>query len=213
MSTREGKDFLLLLRRASSFECSREQSIDISSASSTALRSSLDFYAFLLLIMSVINEDLLWLQSLVFPETNSTMIDATLSYRWQAPASTLSLVSNSSSMATVLLRPSSLVVLKWSVRLIGGLLIIVGGIGNTLSACTLSRKKLRAQVTSIYLIALALSDLGMSERERERERERECRVFIRYRRLFRECLLQRLELLPDPLQSQSQHASAQQSLL
>ncbi|CAF4508461.1 unnamed protein product, partial [Rotaria sp. Silwood2] len=37
--------------------------------------------------------------------------------------------------------------------------IIVGGIGNTLSALTLSRKKLRTQVTSVYLIALALSDL------------------------------------------------------
>ena len=53
-----------------------------------------------------------------------------------------------------------LVLLKWSVRIFGGLLLIFGGIGNTLSALTLSRKKLRAQVTSIYLIALALSDLG-----------------------------------------------------
>ena len=51
-------------------------------------------------------------------------------------------------------------VLQWSVRIIGALLISVGGIGNTLSALTLSRKKLRAQVTSIYLIALALADLG-----------------------------------------------------
>lgn len=53
-----------------------------------------------------------------------------------------------------------LLLLKWSVRLFGGLLLVFGGIGNTLSALTLSRKKLRAQVTSIYLIALALSDLG-----------------------------------------------------
>ncbi len=65
-----------------------------------------------------------------------------------------------SSVATPISTQNRFIVLKWSVRIIGGLLIVIGGIGNTLSALTLSRKKLRAQVTSIYLIALALSDLG-----------------------------------------------------
>lgn len=117
----------------------------------------------LLLIMSVINEDVLWLEPLVFLEHNSTLIDTTLGYQWQPSASSMSLVNNSTSIVTAAaaLRSSHhLAVLKWSVRIIGGLLITVGGIGNTLSALTLSRKKLRAQVTSIYLIALALSDLG-----------------------------------------------------
>jgi hypothetical protein len=72
----------------------------------------------------------------------------------------MSILTTSSTIATVLSNQNHFLILKWSVRIIGGLLIIVGGIGNTLSALTLSRKKLRAQVTSIYLIALALSDLG-----------------------------------------------------
>ena len=77
-------------------------------------------------------------------------------------SSSSSILSTSTSIATVLANQNRLSILKWSVRIIGGLLIIIGGIGNTLSALTLSRKKLRAQVTSIYLIALALSDLGRS---------------------------------------------------
>jgi hypothetical protein len=120
---------------------------------------------FLLLIMPVINEDVLWLEPLVLLETNSTLIDTTLAYQRQPSVSSMSLVNNSTSIAAAALRSTDhLAILKWSVRIIGGLLIIVGGIGNTLSALTLSRKKLRAQVTSIYLIALALSDLG---RQRE----------------------------------------------
>jgi len=86
------------------------------------------------------------------------MVDTTFDYQ----ITSLSNISSttSTSMTTLLSNPNRLIILKWSVRIIGGLLIIVGGIGNTLSALTLSRKKLRAQVTSIYLIALALSDLG-----------------------------------------------------
>jgi hypothetical protein len=70
------------------------------------------------------------------------------------------LTVTASSVARAISNQNHFFVLKWSVRIIGGLLIFIGGIGNTLSALTLSRKKLRAQVTSIYLIALALSDLG-----------------------------------------------------
>ncbi|UJR08627.1 hypothetical protein I4U23_012886 [Adineta vaga] len=94
------------------------------------------------------------------------MTKTTFSYRLSSltPSSNFSLTSlsssTSSSMATVFFNPNQIFLLKWSVRIIGGLLITIGGIGNTLSALTLSRKKLRAQVTSIYLIALALSDLG-----------------------------------------------------
>jgi hypothetical protein len=86
------------------------------------------------------------------------MVETTFDYQ----ITSLSNISSttSTSMTTLLSNPNRLIILKWSVRIIGGLLIIVGGIGNTLSALTLSRKKLRAQVTSIYLIALALSDLG-----------------------------------------------------
>jgi hypothetical protein len=75
-------------------------------------------------------------------------------------SSSMSILTTSTSLSTTLSDQNRFLILKWSVRIIGGLLIIVGGIGNTLSALTLSRKKLRAQVTSIYLIALALSDLG-----------------------------------------------------
>jgi hypothetical protein len=75
-------------------------------------------------------------------------------------SSSVSILTTSTSMSTTLSNQNHFPLLKWSVRIIGGLLIVVGGIGNTLSALTLSRKKLRAQVTSIYLIALALSDLG-----------------------------------------------------
>ncbi|CAF1268133.1 unnamed protein product [Adineta ricciae] len=93
------------------------------------------------------------------------MVEATFSYQFDSssnPSSpSMSAVSvTTSSIATVLANSNRLLALKWSVRIIGGLLIVIGGIGNTLSALTLSRKKLRAQVTSIYLIALALSDLG-----------------------------------------------------
>ncbi len=73
------------------------------------------------------------------------------------------LTVTASTMATAISNQNRFPVLKWSVLIIGGLLIVIGGIGNTLSALTLSRKKLRAQVTSIYLIALALSDLGKKE--------------------------------------------------
>lgn len=73
------------------------------------------------------------------------------------------LTVTASSVTKTFSNQNPFLVLKWTVRIIGGLLIVVGGIGNTLSALTLSRKKLRAQVTSIYLIALALSDLGKSK--------------------------------------------------
>lgn len=118
-----------------------------------------------LLMMSLVNEDLIWLQPLFF-DSNFSMVETTFDY--QVPRSSFSASSNMSSIPmSILTSTASSVanqdpfpVLKWSVRIIGGLLIVVGGIGNTLSALTLSRKKLRAQVTSIYLIALALSDLG-----------------------------------------------------
>ncbi|CAF1248362.1 unnamed protein product [Didymodactylos carnosus] len=72
-----------------------------------------------------------------------------------------SLLDSSSILTTLsLTNYNRSLALKWIVRIIGGLLIAIGTIGNTLSALTLSRKKLRIQVTSIYLIALALSDLG-----------------------------------------------------
>ena len=116
------------------------------------------------LTMSMVNEDVLWLEPLFF-DSNFTMVEATFSYQFDSssnPSSpSMSAVSvTTSSIATVLANSDRLLALKWSVRIIGGLLIVIGGIGNTLSALTLSRKKLRAQVTSIYLIALALSDLG-----------------------------------------------------
>jgi hypothetical protein len=95
------------------------------------------------------------------------MIETTFGYQIESlpsssniSSSSMSILTTATSMTTVLSNQNRFVILKWSVRIIGGLLIIVGGIGNTLSALTLSRKKLRAQVTSIYLIALALSDLG-----------------------------------------------------
>jgi hypothetical protein len=95
------------------------------------------------------------------------MIETTFGYQIESlpsasniSSSSVSILTTATSMATVISNQNHFVILKWSVRIIGGLLIIVGGIGNTLSALTLSRKKLRAQVTSIYLIALALSDLG-----------------------------------------------------
>ncbi|CAF0974326.1 unnamed protein product [Adineta ricciae] len=118
--------------------------------------------------MSIINADVLWLAPL-FISRNTTMTETTFSYQLASltPAFNLSLTSAPSSAfsskSIVLSHQNQLPLLKWSVRIIGGLLIIIGGIGNTLSALTLSRKKLRAQVTSIYLIALALSDLGKDE--------------------------------------------------
>jgi len=119
----------------------------------------------LLLTMSLVNEDLLWLEPLF--DNNFTMVETTFDYQIASPSSS----NISSSSMSILTETATTIVtafsnqnrfplLKWSVRIIGGLLIIIGGIGNTLSALTLSRKKLRAQVTSIYLIALALSDLG-----------------------------------------------------
>lgn len=110
--------------------------------------------------MFIVNEDVLWLEPL-FIDYNLTMIETTFGYKIASLSSTPNIsLTTSTSMSTVLLNQNRFLILKWSVRIIGGLLIIVGGIGNTLSALTLSRKKLRAQVTSIYLIALALSDLG-----------------------------------------------------
>jgi hypothetical protein len=112
------------------------------------------------LTMFIVNEDVLWLEPL-FIDSNLTMIETTFGYKIASLSSTPNIsLTTSTSMSTVLLNQNRFLILKWSVRIIGGLLIIVGGIGNTLSALTLSRKKLRAQVTSIYLIALALSDLG-----------------------------------------------------
>ncbi|CAF1336974.1 unnamed protein product [Adineta steineri] len=114
--------------------------------------------------MSMVNEDVLWLEPLLF-DYNITMVEATFSYQIQSASNPSSpsmsiLTVTTSSVTTALSSHNRFVVLKWSVRIIGSLLIVIGGIGNTLSALTLSRKKLRAQVTSIYLIALALSDLG-----------------------------------------------------
>ena len=116
----------------------------------------------------MVNEDVLWLEPL-FLNINITMIDKTFGYQIASLSSSSSNMSSSSSspilttsstIPAILPTHNHFLILKWSVRIIGGILIIVGGIGNTLSALTLSRKKLRAQVTSIYLIALALSDLG-----------------------------------------------------
>jgi hypothetical protein len=123
----------------------------------------------LLLTMSLVNEDVLWLEPLFF-DNNFTMVENTFDYQIDSQSSSSNISSSSSSMSILTVTASSvttvfsnqnrLLALTWSVRIIGGLLIVIGGIGNTLSALTLSRKKLRAQVTSIYLIALALSDLG-----------------------------------------------------
>jgi hypothetical protein len=119
-----------------------------------------------LLTMSLVNEDVLWLEPLFF-DNNFTMVETTFGYQIplssssntsSLPMSTLTVTA--STVVTAFSNQNHFLVLKWSVRIIGGLLIVIGGIGNTLSALTLSRKKLRAQVTSIYLIALALSDLG-----------------------------------------------------
>ncbi len=110
--------------------------------------------------MLIVNEDVLWLEPL-FIDYNITMIETTFGYKISALSSSSNIsLTTSTSMTTTPLNQHHFFILKWSVRIIGGILIIVGGIGNTLSALTLSRKKLRAQVTSIYLIALALSDLG-----------------------------------------------------
>ncbi|CAF1166497.1 unnamed protein product [Rotaria magnacalcarata] len=115
--------------------------------------------------MSMFKEDVLWLEPLFF-DSNFTMIEATFGYQMTSSSSNLSssaisiLTATATSAAGNLSNQNRAFFLKWLVRIVGGLLIIIGGIGNTLSALTLSRKKLRAQVTSIYLIALALSDLG-----------------------------------------------------
>lgn len=124
---------------------------------------------FVLMIMSLVNEDVLWLEPLFF-QNHFNMVETTFSYQMSSSSASSSNSSSSvlmpigkmkeSSLARTFSMQESFPVLLWSVRIIGGLLIVIGGIGNTLSALTLSRKKLRAQVTSIYLIALALSDLG-----------------------------------------------------
>lgn len=104
--------------------------------------------------MSIVFENTLWLKPLIL-DSNLTMLDTTLGY--QIPSSL-----NFSTSISFSKNSNQFSILKWSVRIFGAVLIIIGGIGNTLSAFTLSRKKLRAQVTSVYLIALALSDLGKS---------------------------------------------------
>lgn len=122
---------------------------------------------FMLLTMSIVNEDVLWLEPLLI-DNDIQMTSTTLEYQIESFSAASSNISffyflnftNSSTITTPISNEKRFVILKWSVRIIGCLLIIVGGIGNTLSALTLSRKKLRTQVTSIYLIALALSDLG-----------------------------------------------------
>ncbi|CAF1639838.1 unnamed protein product, partial [Didymodactylos carnosus] len=98
---------------------------------------------------------------------NITMFDSTFNYDFINKNSSTMMMMNSSllhstSMISIIKMDNhtNSLILKWIVRIIGGLLIAIGSIGNTLSALTLSRKKLRVQVTSIYLIALALSDLG-----------------------------------------------------
>lgn len=113
--------------------------------------------------MILINDDVLRLEPL-YLDIDNVQIETTFGYRIASPQlsnmSSLSSSSTSTPISSMIFQQNHFIILKWSVRIIGGLLIIVGGIGNTLSALTLSRKKLRAQVTSIYLIALALSDLG-----------------------------------------------------
>jgi hypothetical protein len=112
--------------------------------------------------MLLVNEDVLWLEPL-FIDYNITIIETTYGYKMASLSSSSSpntSLATSTSMTAIFSNQNHFLILKWSVGIIGGLLIIVGGIGNTLSALTLSRKKLRGQVTSIYLIALALSDLG-----------------------------------------------------
>lgn len=118
-----------------------------------------------LLTMSIVNEDVLWLEPLFF-DNNFTLMETEFNNQFvssnMSSSSSISLLSTSvTTLASVLSQHNRFPILKWFVRIIGGLLIVIGGIGNTLSALTLSRKKLRAQVTSIYLIALALSDLGL----------------------------------------------------
>jgi len=116
---------------------------------------------FILLTMLLVNEDVLWLEPL-FIDYNITIIETTYGYKMASLSSSSpnTSLATSTSMTAIFSNQNHFLILKWSVGIIGGLLIIVGGIGNTLSALTLSRKKLRGQVTSIYLIALALSDLG-----------------------------------------------------
>ena len=111
-------------------------------------------------IMSFISDDLLCFATFVLFDRNQTMINTSLtSFNFSSSTSTIGSATLVSS-PLLLVNSHRFLILKWSVRILGALLIIIGGIGNTLSALTLSRKKLRAQVTSIYLIALALSDLG-----------------------------------------------------
>ena len=163
--------------------------------------------------MSMVNEDVLWLEPLFFT-SNFTMLGTTFDTQ-MASASSSNLSSASSSMsiltasvstlASALSKQNHFPLLKWSVRIIGGLLIVIGGIGNTLSALTLSRKKLRAQVTSIYLIALALSDLG-------RAKSTTITLIIRFV-FFRQCFLQRPEFLSGSPPCGSKHASLQQCRL
>ncbi|KAI0989091.1 hypothetical protein GJ496_004489, partial [Pomphorhynchus laevis] len=47
------------------------------------------------------------------------------------------------------------------VRIFGTIIIVVGTIGNLLSIFTLSRRTMRTQPTACFLLALAISDLGV----------------------------------------------------
>src|SRR5689334_14224130 len=98
----------------------------------------------LLLTMSLVNEDVLWLEPLFF-DNNLTMVETTFGYQIASSSSSSSSSNISSSPMSILNVTASSVdtafsnqnrflVLKWSVRIIGGLLIVIGGIGNTLSA-------------------------------------------------------------------------------
>ena len=167
------------------------------------------FVLLLTMFMDDDDDDVLWLVPLFFDD-NASIAESTFGYRIHsllsnlAPSLTMS-TSNSTSIAGLLPNSHGLFLLKWTVRIIGGLLIIVGGIGNTLSAMTLSRKKLRVQVTSIYLIALALSDLG----RRVCFDARLHATFSSFMLPRRQRFLQRLELLCDSARSQTKHASRQ----
>ena len=169
-----------------------------------------------LLTMSLVNEDVRWLEPLFFLN-NLTMIGTAFDYSISSPISsnasspTMSTLNYSfTTLATVLSSVHRFSVLKWSVRIIGGLLIVIGGIGNTLSALTLSRKKLRAQVTSIYLIALALSDLGT---EGEENQILHVRSHVSNWSVSRKRFLQCPQFLPRPLGSRTEYAFTQQHRL
>lgn len=148
--------------------------------------------------MIFINNDVLWLEPLVL-DINNVEIETTFGYQIASLHlfnMSFSSSSSSTAMSAIVSQQNHFVILKWSVRIIGGILIIVGGIGNTLSALTLSRKKLRAQVTSIYLIALALSDLG--KKNNKPQQIESFRVLIRHLLFSRQCFLQCSQFLSHP---------------